>query len=792
MTAESNANGNQSTAVLDRNQVGDDSITRWFAGATILWGLVATVVAALLSLSVLLPDLPAALGVDSPELSYGRLRPIFMAIAVYAFAGNAAFAAIYYTTQRLCKRRMWNDLLSGLHFVGWQLVVIMTIVTIPRGLTQGHPLAAAEWPIDAGFAVVWILFFGLNFAMTIAKRREKQLYISLWFYIATVVSIAVYQIVHLLVVHVGSWESHSQLAGTPDALIQSVFAHNTINLLLTMPFLGLIYYFVPKVSARPIYSYKLAIAQFWGMIACFYWVGPAQLHLTAIPGFVSSLAMVFGLILWMPAWGGVINGLLTLRGGVDADDNEQTVDADRHSGRDLHRVLVLRFLAIGVVFLGVTTFFSALTAIKSVSGILNYTEWVNAQFDASVFGCCGMLALGMIYWLMPKLFGQNRLNESLVSLHFWLATIGVFLATIAGYAAGLWQGRSLMALSPDTGRLVEPEFLSTVEQVTAFWWVRLIGLMFLAVGMLVMAINYLAVALATAGKCDVVPLSSKILPEPNLIRPPSQFADAPMLDIAKSFDVWRRLDWHRVWERDASKFVFLPLLAIAIATLFQVVPSLLLTPTPIASVQPYTPLELAGRDIFVREGCVHCHTQMVRPLVAETKRYGDFSQAGEFVYDHPAQWGYRRVGPDLAREGGKQTSHWHWVHLRNPRDVDWGDPRSAMPAFEHLASNDLNFESLKERVALARELGAEYWIDDDDIPDSARLQAERIAADVVGGGGPIWTERSGKEPLMVFNSEAIALIAYLQRLGTDLFKPPPVADADATAVATNVGQESET
>ncbi len=735
----------------------DDAITRYFAAATIFWGLIASLAGLFSGTMMLVPELRDSLS-NGDMLTYGRVRPIFTTLAIYGFVACAAFTVIYHTTQRLCKRRMWSDALGRFHFVLWQLMILLSVATLLQGRTQGQGFTEPEWQVDVGFALAWILFFGVNFLMTIAKRREKQLYISLWFYIATVVIFGAYQIAHALITNVTEVRSDTLLSGASDALIHSVLSHNTITLLLVMPFMGLIYYFAPKISGRPIYSYKLAVAQFWGVVVFFCWVGPSQLHLTAIPDYASSLAMIFGLMLWMPVWGAVVNGLKTIQ--VGAGDDEKI-----HSATDL---LGLKLLAMGIVFLALTSFCLSLSCIKSVSAVLNYTDWVNAQWDASVWGSCGLMTLGVIYWLTPRLLGGREISDGQANAHFWLAIAGVLLITIPGYAAGLWQGLSLGSLTPDTGQLVELEFLRTVEQVAMLRWLRLLGFAVFAVGMLLMGLN-VGIAMVLAVKVADATLGDTANNEPTVQRPASKYADAPMLDLAKNFDVWKNLHWHRLWERDASKFVWVPLIVACLATLIQVVPAALVSGEKIA--QPYTPLELVGRDLFRAEGCTNCHTKIVRPLVAETKRFGELSQAGEFAYDHPSQWGFRRVGPDLAREGGKQTSHWHWVHLQDPRDADWCDPRSVMPSFKHLATRELDPAVLKSAFQSELNRGTEYPYPVADAAEVARLQAEQIAAEVVTGGGPIWTVRHERNPVMVYDSQAIALVAYLQRLGTDLYRP---------------------
>ncbi|MFN9184149.1 MAG: cbb3-type cytochrome c oxidase subunit I, partial [Planctomycetota bacterium] len=296
------ARGTKTGAVVLESFSYDDQIVRMFATATLIWGIVAFLVGLIVAVLLVLPW--ASFGL--PYLSFGRLRPLHTNAAIFAFAGNAIFAAVYYSTQRLCKARMWSDLLSAVHFWGWQLIIVSAAVTLPLGITQSKEYAELEWPIDLAIAVVWVIF-GLNFTMTLVKRRERHMYVALWFYIATIVTVAILHIFNNLVVPAGILKSYSIYAGVQDAFMQWWYGHNAVAFFLTTPFLGLMYYFLPKAAERPVFSYKLSIIHFWSLVFIYIWAGPHHLHYTATPAWASSLGMVFSLMLWMPSWGGMIN-----------------------------------------------------------------------------------------------------------------------------------------------------------------------------------------------------------------------------------------------------------------------------------------------------------------------------------------------------------------------------------------------------------------------------------------------------------------------------------------------------
>ncbi|MEM9365954.1 MAG: cytochrome-c oxidase, cbb3-type subunit I [Planctomycetota bacterium] len=753
----------------------DDKVVRYFATATLIWALVGTAAGLLVALLLVLPKLFWSLSPDVYQyLSFARLRPLHTNAAIFAFAGNAIFAAVYYSTQRLCKARMWSDALSWLHFWGWQAIIVAAAVTLPLGITQGKEYAELEWPIDLAIAVVWLGFFGVNFFMTLIHRRERHMYVALWFYIATIVTVTVLHVFNSLVVPIGAWKSYSVYAGVQDAFMQWWYGHNAVAFFLTTPFLGLMYYFLPKAAGRPVFSYKLSILHFWSLVFIYIWAGPHHLHYTALPEWASTLGMLFSVMLWMPSWGGMINGLLTLRGAWHKVSEDP----------------VLKFFVVGVTFYGMATFEGPLLSVKAVNGLSHYTDWTIAHVHSGALGWNGMMSFGMLYWLAPRLFQtpNNQLwSKKAATWHFWLGTLGILAYILPIYAAGITQGLMWRAIDAETGQLAYPDFVETVQSIVWLWWVRVIGGAMFVSGVVLMLVNYVMTWRMRPAQYEVpvhsaLPLRAQA--EERDHRPaPSRLSEAPVLDAGKKLDVWSKMDWHRRWERLPVKFTVLVVIAVVAASLFEIVPTFLIrsnVPT-IASVQPYTPLELAGRDIYVAEGCYNCHSQMVRPMIAETKRYGDYSKPGEFVYDHPFQWGSRRIGPDLQREGGKQSNLWHWLHLEEPEQVS---PGSVMPAYEHLLTTEIDFKKTSDRMWAASKLGADYDMALDEAPDHARQQAETIAADIVSQGGPIMMQRVSKDPLMVMDSQAVALIAYLQRLGVDIFQPAPAAET--------AGEDNET
>jgi len=749
----------------------DDAIVRLFVTATIIWGIVGTLAGVIVAVLLAAPWLTEVFRSDvSSVLSFARLRPLHTNAAIFAFAGNTIFAAVYYSTQRLCKCRMWSDVLSRLHFWGWQAIIVAAALTLPFGITQSKEYAELEWPIDLAIAVVWLLFFGVNFMMTLVVRRERHMYVALWFYIATIVTVTVLHVFNNLVVPIGLWKSYPIYAGVQDALMQWWYGHNAVAFFLTTPFLGLMYYFLPKAADRPVFSYKLSIIHFWSLVFIYIWAGPHHLHYTALPEWASTFGMLFSLMLWMPSWGGMINGLLTLRGAW----HKVTTDP------------ILKFFVVGITFYGMSTFEGPMLSIKSVNALSHYTDWTIAHVHSGALGWNGFMAFGMIYWLLPRLYQTKLWSTKLAEWHFWIGTIAILLYIIPIYAAGITQGLMWRAMDEYGG--LQYKFLETVQTIVPFWWTRVFAGSLYVIGVLMLAVNALMTWFARPATYEVPVYSAPRL-SPSFSDPPipaSDLAGTPVLDLAANIDQVGKMDWHRRWERFPVRFTIYTTIAVLVASAFELVPMFLIRsniPT-IASVKPYTPLELAGRDIYVAEGCYNCHSQMIRPMVAEKLRYGDFSKAGESVYDHPFQWGSRRIGPDLAREGGLQSSFWHWRHFENPTNLSEG---SVMPSYRHLLEQQLNFNEIEMRVWAAKTLGAEYPFELSQSAEIARLQADKLAAEIIAQGGSV--DYNGR---LIKDSTAIALIAYLQRLGTDLFKveetqpAPTPADVPADPAAAPV------
>ncbi|HEX8913718.1 MAG TPA: cytochrome-c oxidase, cbb3-type subunit I [Humisphaera sp.] len=721
----------------------DDASVRAFLTASYVWGVVAFLVGLYVAVQLVWPQ--AALGLEF--LTFGRLRPLHTNAAIFAFAGNALFAAVQYSTQRLVKARMWSDKLSWAHFWGWQLIIVSAALTLPLGITQGKEYAELEWPIDLMIAVVWVGFFGVNFFMTLKNRRERHLYVAIWFYIATIVTVAVLHVFNNLVVPAGLFKSYSIYAGVQDAFMQWWYGHNAVAFFLTTPFLGLMYYFLPKAAERPVFSYRLSIVHFWSLVFIYIWAGPHHLHYTATPDWASTLGMLFSVMLWMPSWGGMINGLLTLRGawGKVASDP------------------VLKFFVVGITFYGMATFEGPLLSIKSVNALSHYTDWTIAHVHAGALGWNGFMTFGMMYWLLPRLFQTKVWSPKLVSAHFWLGTIGILLYVIPIYVAGITQGLMWRDIN-EQGQLAYPDFVETVQAILPMYMLRAVGGATFLAGAICGGVNFYKTWKSRPATYDVPTHQAPALAKAyagDRARPSAELQN--VATFAKSLSVWSTLWWHRKWERLPLKFTVLVTVAVAVASLFEIVPTFLIrsnVPT-IASVKPYTPLELAGRDIYVAEGCYNCHSQMVRPMLAETKRYGEYSKPGEFVYDHPFQWGSRRIGPDLAREGGKKSDLWHYQHFWAPGEVTQG---SIMPPYKWLSRQEIDFKSIPLRVRAMQALGVPYTdAERAGAEESAKLQAAVIAGRIAEQGGPKGLD----------DKKVVALIAYLQRMGKDLFEPPP-------------------
>ncbi len=690
----------------------DDAIVKKFTIATVIWGFVAFLVGIIVALQ--LADW--RFNFDLPWISFGRLRPLHTNAAIFAFGGNAIFAGAYYSMQRLLKTRMFSDGLSNFHFWGWQLIIVAAALTLPFGITTSKEYAELEWPIDLAIAVVWVAW-GINMLLTIKNRKEQHIYVAIWFYIATFVTVAILHVVNSISLPVSFLKSYPVYAGVQDALVQWWYGHNAVAFFLTTPFLGLMYYFIPKAANRPVYSYRLSIIHFWSLVFIYIWAGPHHLLNTALPNWTQTLGMIFSVMLWAPSWGGMINGLLTLRGCWDRLRTEP----------------ILKFLALGVTFYGMSTFEGPMLSIKSVNALAHYTDWIIAHVHAGALGWNGLISFGVIYYLVPKLWRTELFSQKLANYHFWLATIGILLYVFAIYTAGLTQGLMLQAVDT-SGNLAYPDFVETAMRIVPLYWVRAFaGLVFLAGYVLLIVNVWKTIASSQSSADETVKVTSSLMTKEEVMKG----------------------SFHRILEGMPMGFTALTTLAVIVASVFSLVPSFL-QPTfyeTLPMIRPYTALELMGRDIYVKEGCYVCHSQMIRTLPGDVLRYGEASKMEESIYDRPFQWGSRRTGPDLARVGKKYPNLWHYRHMIDPREVT---PRSLMPSYPWLSKNKLEFDAVPKKLQAMKTLGVPYK--DDQILHAAKdaeAQAMAIASELKAQGSP-----SGLE-----NKEIVALIAYLQGLG---------------------------
>ena len=703
----------------------DNKIVRNFLVATLVWGLIGFLVGLTIALQLVFPDLNA----DLPWLTFGRLRALHTNGAIFAFAGNAIFTGVYYSLQRLLKARMASDLLSKIHFWGWQLIILSAVVTLPLGISTSKEYAELEWPIDIAIALVWVVF-GVNMIWTILKRREEHLYVAVWFYLATFVTVAVLHIFNSLELPVSALKSYSVYAGVQDALVQWWYGHNAVAFFLTTPFLGMMYYFLPKAVDRPVYSYRLSIVHFWALIFIYIWAGPHHLLYSALPDWAQSLGTVFSIMLIAPSWGGMINGLLTLRGAWDR----------------VRDSAVLKFFVVGVSAYGMATFEGPMLSIKSINAIAHFTDWIPAHVHVGTLGWNGFMTFGMIYWLVPRLFTGGAYSEKLANWHFWLGTTGLLFWALPMYVAGFTQSLMWKELAVD-GTLVYGNFLETTRQIIPMYALRALGGTLYISGMVVMFVNVWKTV--TRGKLIA-----------------NEAAEAPAL---ARHGAHQGEHWHRWIERRPVQLLIWSTVVILIGGIIEIVPTMMVksnTPT-IASVKPYTPLELEGRDIYIREGCNACHSQMIRPFPTEVLRYDpagkQYSLPGEYVYDHPHLWGSKRTGPDLMRVGGKYPDSWHYNHMLDPTSMS---PGSIMPRYPWLFSGDghdatLNTSLTVKKMKAMVALGVPYT--DAEVAgalDNLNRQAAEIA------------QRLNEDPTIQVepNEEIIALIAYLQRMGTDVKK----------------------
>jgi cytochrome c oxidase cbb3-type subunit I/II len=777
----------------------DDAVVRAFSIVTVLWGVVAFLLGVIVAAQ--LSFWQANFGLE--WLSFGRLRPLHTNAAIFAFVGNGIFAGIYYSSQRLLKTRMANDMLSWAHFWGWQIIIVCAALSYPLGLTQGKEYAELIWPIDLMVVVVWVIF-GANFFWTLAKRNEKNLYVAIWFYISCIVTIAVLYIVNNLALPTSLTHSYPIFGGVQDALVQWWYGHNAVAFFLTTPPLGLMYYFMVKAADRPVYSYRLSVVHFWSLVFLYIWAGPHHLLYTALPDWAQTLGMLFSIMLWAPSWGGMLNGLLTLRGAWDK----------------LRTDPVIKFFVVAVTFYGMATFEGPLLSIKSVNALGHYTDWIIGHVHGGALGWNAFLTFGLLYWLFPRLWGTKLYSTKMAELHFWIGTIGILMYVVSMWVSGVSQGLFWRALDAE-GFLKYPDFIEGLSNSIPMYHTRLFGGVLFLGGSLLMVWNLIMTA--RAGKPVTVsvqvpaqrPAGDKASAWQLLTSAPMLFmiglillavwfgaagsmlspvilALLIVLGIAMiiSYGVHQKRwgHWYGLIERNALVFTLLALVAILVGGAVEIIPTVMaskdvplqITDKMIAAdpllaekakwvQKPYSPLELAGRDIFVSEGCYNCHSQMIRPFRHEVLRYGEYSRLEESLLDHPFQWGSKRTGPDLAREGGKYDNLWHYMHLNNPRSTS---PASNMPAYAHFKRKTVNVSALQKHLAVQKALGVPYT--DQDLALAGQRYASQAKL--------ITDDLAAKSVTVAPNSEMVAMIAYLQRLGRGPQPVVPVVAAPTPAV----------
>ncbi len=712
----------------------DNKIVKKFLYATMLWGVVGMSVGLLLAFMFLFPNLTDGIS----WLSFGRLRPLHTNAVIFAFVGNAIYAGVYYSTQRLLKARMFSDVLSNINFWGWQLIIVGAAITLPLGFTTSKEYAELEWPFDIAIAIIWVVF-GWNLIGTILKRRQRHLYVAIWFYLATVVTVAVLHIFNSLELPISALKSYSVYAGVQDALVQWWYGHNAVAFFLTTPFLGLMYYFIPKAANRPVYSYRLSIVHFWSLIFIYIWAGPHHLLYSSLPDWAQNLGVAFSVMLIAPSWGGMINGLLTLRGAWDKVRTDP----------------VLKFMVVAITGYGMATFEGPMLSLKNVNAIAHFSDWVIAHVHVGALAWNGFLTFGMAYWLIPRLFKTKLWSNGLANAHFWLGTLGIIMYALPMYVAGFVQASMWKQFNPD-GSLVYGNFLETVNEIIPMYWMRAIGGSIYIFGIFIMLYNVV----------KTVRSGSKVTDE---------LAEAaPLTKVTRHRTA--KEGYHTWLERRPVKLTIFATIAILIGGAVQIIPTLMVDsniPT-ITSVKPYTPLELEGRDLYIRESCVSCHSQMIRPFRSEVERYGEYSKAGEYVYDHPFLWGSKRTGPDLMRIGGKYSDNWHLNHFYDPQSTSSG---SIMPSYKWLIQNKLDRSQTESKMEAMVTLGVPYtpeeitraqqWMDEQATQIEKNLYTDPDFAKTYEADKK-YAKENGLDFIEMRDREVVALIAYIQRLGTDI------------------------
>ncbi|KXH83618.1 cytochrome-c oxidase, cbb3-type subunit I [Chryseobacterium kwangjuense] len=734
----------------------DNSIVRAFLYATLVFGLIGFTFGLTAALMLFYPELPEFIfGTDDTTINslasgniqglinthgafgFGRIRMLHTNTVIFAFVCNIVYTGIYYSLQRLLKTRMYSDTLSWLHFWTWQFMIVATFVTFFMGINTSKEYAEHEWPIDILIAFSWIIF-GANMFLTIAKRRVRHLYVAIWFYIGTWIAVAMLHIFNNLEVPLSftGWKSYSAYAGVKDAIVQWWYGHNAVAFVLTTPVLGLMYYFLPKAADRPVFSYKLSIIHFWSLIFVYIWAGPHHLQYTALPAWAQAVGTGFSIMLIAPSWGGMLNGLLTLRGAWDK----------------VRENPILKFFVVAVTCYGMATFEGPLLATKNINKIGHFTDWVIGHVHLGALGWNGFMAFGVIYYLVPIMWRTKLWSVKLANWHFWLGTLGIIFYAVPMYISGFTQGLMWKQFNPD-GTLLWKNWLDTVTAIIPYFKMRFLGGAFYISGSILMIVNVIATVRKGSFQKEVP-------------------AEAPAL--ANIGNKRKEGEGTHLWlERMPLLLGILSFFTISIGSSIEIIPTLSLkksVPT-ISAVKPYSPLELEGRDLYIREGCNACHSQMIRPFRDEITRFngknGQYSKAGEFVYDRPFLWGSKRTGPDLHREGGKNPSSWHYKHMYNPRSTSAG---SIMPRYPWLIATNLDRSKMVDKMKLMKNTfevpytkaeidSANTWADN---------QAKKIVKDIFSEANDLKEAYSKRPQGELEKKEIVALISYLQRLGTDI------------------------
>lgn len=445
-----------------------DGPIRYGVIATVFWGVVGFLVGVLIAAQLAFPDLNL-----QPYFNFGRLRPVHTSAVIFAFGGNALICSSFYVVQRTCRARLFGGDLAWFVFWGYQLFIVMAATGYLLGITQSREYAEPEWYVDIWLTIVWVAYL-VVFMGTLLRRKEPHIYVANWFYLSFIITIAMLHIINNLAIPVSflGVKSYSAFAGVQDAVTQWWYGHNAVAFFLTVPFLAMMYYFVPKQANRPVYSYRLSIVHFWSIIFLYIWAGPHHLHYTAVPDWAQTLGMVFSIMLWMPSWGGMINGLMTLSGAWDKVRTDP----------------IIRLMVAAIAFYGMATFEGPMLSIKAVNSLSHYTDWTIGHVHAGALGWNGMISFAAVYYLAPKLWNRQRLYSiRMVNWHFWLATLGIVLYASSMWVAGIQQG--LMWREYDNQGFLVYSFAETVLAMFPYYVIRTIGGVFYLTGGLLMAWN---------------------------------------------------------------------------------------------------------------------------------------------------------------------------------------------------------------------------------------------------------------------------------------------------------------